>query len=334
MAPIVPSQEKTESFLLEGTGVFLLTEEQRRSRRLSVVAEKIALGGRVEYHNYSTPEPKCFWGYVQWVQRDFVVRTVPLEYRRQVLYSWDSYELEPVEQLRCLVKDSTLLLFDNIATILLAGGADAEQIGQDRANFVLRNGQPRLVPTIPETGLYHEVIADRGLKITLIWQDYLAPCENPAGSQYLQPPRAPERGESGDGAGGGGGTRPVEPPPEDRTEDQGSDNSAPPADGAGPPPLPTPEEPPPPPQRVRVTYILRTRPSDTPSSNILGYTPITSSLACVNEPSFGPNAKRTTLSIFGSTFEGGPSVLLGGDTSVSLGGECFEGQILSLTPEP
>jgi hypothetical protein len=244
MAPIIPPQEKTESFLFDETGVFLFTQEQRTSRRFSVVVEKVALAPRVEYYNYSTPEPKSFWGYIQIVRRDSIVRTIPLEYRRQIIYSWDSYELEPIEQLRCLIKDSTLLLFDNLVPLLLAGGADAEQIGQDRAEYLLRNGQPRLIPTIPDTGFYYEIQSDRGARITLIWQDYLTPCENPGGKQFLQSPRATGKNESGPGGNDGGGTRPAVPPPDDRSSDPDSDNAAPPP---GDPAIPTPDEPAPPP---------------------------------------------------------------------------------------
>jgi len=254
MAPIVPPQEKTESFLFDETGVFLFTQEQRSSRRFSIVAEKVALAPRVEYYNYSTPEPKSFWGYIQIVRRDSIVRTIPLEYRRQVIYSWDSYELEPMEQLRCLIKDSTLLLFDNLVPLLISGGADAEQVGQDRAEYLIRNGQPRLIPTIPDTGFYYEIQSGRGAKITLIWQDYLTPCENPGGKQFLQSPRATEKDESGPGGNDGGGTRPVVPPPDDRSSDPDSDNAAPPP---GTPEVPTPDEPPSGPVIYTVNYENR-----------------------------------------------------------------------------
>jgi len=258
MAPIVPPQENTESYLFDETGVFLFTTQQRQSRRFSIVVEKVALGQRVDYYNFSTPEPKSFWGYIQIVRRDSIVKTIPLEYRRQILYSWDSYELEPMEQLRCLIKDSTLLLFDNLAKLLLAGGADAEELGQDRANYLLRNGQPRLVPTIPDTGFYYEIEPQMGARITLIWQDYLTPCENPAGKQFLQSPRATEKDESGPGGNDGGGTRPTDPPPADRSSDPDSDNAAPPP---GMPAVPTPTPPPPPPGnfRMRLTYRTRTQ---------------------------------------------------------------------------
>jgi hypothetical protein len=252
MAPITPSPEQTASYLVSGTGVLLLTQDQRRARRLSVVTEKVALAPRVEYLNLRTPEPNGFWGYIQIVQRDFIQETIQLEYRRQVLLTRDNPELEPIEQLRCLIKDSTLTLFDLIGAAFLAAGGDAEEIGQQRAQYLLRVGQTRLIPTAPETGLYYEIEPDRAARITLIWQGYLEPCDNPGGIQYLQPPRAPEKGESGGGGDGGGGTRPNEPPPEDLSSDPGSDNSTPPD---GEPDIPTVDEPfvPPPRGAYRVT---------------------------------------------------------------------------------
>jgi hypothetical protein len=255
MAPVVPPQENTESFLLEGTGVFMLTPEQRRARRLSVVVEKVATAPRVEYLNLTTPEPKGFWGYLQLVQRDFVVETIPLNYRRQVVITKDNPELEPIEQLRCLIKTSTLTVFDLVAAAFLAAGGDAEEIGQQRALYLLAVGQPRFVPTLPETGIYYEIENDRAAKITVIWQGYLEPCENPGGYQYLQPPRAPEKDESSPDGANGGGTRPTDPPPPERSTDPDSDNAVPPE---GEPPIPTPEPEPPPVGNYRMLVTYRT----------------------------------------------------------------------------
>jgi hypothetical protein len=254
MAPVVPPQENTESFLLEGTGVFMLTPDQRRARRLSVVVEKVATAPRVEYLNLTTPEPKGFWGYLQLVQRDFIVETIALNYRRQVVITKDNPELEPIEQLRCLIKTSTLTVFDLVAAAFLAAGGDAEEIGQQRALYLLAVGQPRFVPTLPETGIYYEIENDRAAKITVIWQGYLEPCENPGGYQYLQPPRAPEKDESSPDGANGGGTRPTDPPPPERSADPDSDNTVPPE---GEPEIPTPEEPPQGPVIYRVNYQNR-----------------------------------------------------------------------------
>ena len=290
MAPIVPPQENTESYLFDETGVFLFTTQQRQSRRFSIVVEKVALGQRVDYYNFSTPEPKSFWGYIQIVRRDSIVKTIPLEYRRQILYSWDSYEIEPIEQLRCLVKDSTLLLFDNIATLLLAAGGDAEQIGQDRANYLLKNGQPRIVPTIPDTGFYYEIEPQMGARITLIWQDYLTPCENPAGKQFLQSPRATEKDESGPGGNDGGGTRPTDPPPSDRSSDPDSDNAAPPP---GVPAVPTPEPPPPPPGNFRMLLTYRLFNANSSGACVAGLTQV-STYFLRNNSGPGSAGYRTT----------------------------------------
>jgi len=254
MAPVVPPQENTESFLLEGAGVFMLTPEQRRARRLSVVVEKVATAPRVEYLNLTTPEPKGFWGYLQLVQRDFITDTIALNYRRQVVITRDNPELEPIEQLRCLVKTSTLTVFDLVATAFLAAGGDAEEIGQRRAEYLLAVGQPRFIPTLPETGIYYEIENDRAARVTVIWQGYLEPCENPGGVQYLQPPRAPEKDESSPDGANGGGTRPTDPPPPERSTDPDSDNAAPPP---GEPEIPTPGEPPSGPVIYTVNYENR-----------------------------------------------------------------------------
>lgn len=252
MAPVPSPPEQKESFALDGSGVLLLTDEQRQAKTLSISVEKVALEPRVEYFNFRTPEPQGFWGYLQLVRRDFIEETIQLEYRRQLIYSWHQPVLDPIEQLRCLVKDSTLLLFDSLTPLLLAAGGDAQQIGQDRANYLLRNGQPRLIPVAPVTGIYYEIEPDRAALVTLIWRGYSLPCEQPLPPQIQESPRAPGKDESGPGGNDGGGTRPVEPPPPERSSDPDSDNSAPPP---GEPPIPTPDEPigPPPRGAYRVT---------------------------------------------------------------------------------
>lgn len=253
MAPVPSPPEQKESFALDGAGVLLLTEEQRQAKTLSISVEKVALGPRVEYYNFRTPEPQGFWGYIQLVRRDFVEETIQLEYRRQLIYSWHQPVLDPVEQLRCLVKDSTLLLFDNLTPLLLSAGGDAQQIGQDRANYLLRNGQPRLIPVAPVTGIYYEIEPDRAALVTLIWRGYSLPCEQPSPPQVQESPRSPGKDESGPGGNDGGGTRPVEPPPPDRSSDPDSDNAAPPP-GEPPTPTPEPEVPPPFTGWVRVVW--------------------------------------------------------------------------------
>jgi len=220
---------------------------------LSVLTEKVVTTSRPLYFNYSTPEPRSFWGYIQTVQRDFITRTIPLEYRRQAIVTRDEYELEPIEQLRCLVKTSTLAVFDLVGAAFLAAGGDAEDIGQRRAQYLLDVGQPRFIPTMPETGLYYEIEAGLAARITIIWQGYLEPCDNPGGVQYLQPPRGLDKGEASGDATGGGGTRPNTPIPDDLDDDPGSDNSGPPS---GTPDSPTsdPNQPPPFTGWVRVVW--------------------------------------------------------------------------------
>jgi hypothetical protein len=271
MAPVVPPQENTESFLLEGTGVLMLTSEQRRARRLSVVVEKVATGSRIEYLNMTTPEPKGFWGYLQLVQRDFIVETIALNYRRQVVVTKDNPELEPIEQLRCLIKTSTLAVFDLVASAFLAAGGDAEEIGQKRAEYLLAVGQPRFIPTLPETGLYYEIENDRAARITIIWQGYLEPCENPGGVQYLQPPRAPEKDESSPDGANGGGTRPTDPPPPERSSDPDSDNATPPE---GEPDIPTSNDPDEPDPDTLYQWSAKPNPGAIPLIGT-GYQPIT-----------------------------------------------------------
>ncbi len=257
MAPIQEPPEQKEAFTVDGTGTLLLTIEQRRARRLSVSIEKIKNTQLIPYYNFRIPEPSSFWGYLQLVQRDFVKETQILNFRRQTILSIDNAQLEPIEQLRCLIKDSTLLLFDNLTKIGIAQGLDPVPFGLDRANYLLSNGQPRLIPATPETAIYYEIDPGYLGLISIIWQDYASPCANPAGTQTLSSPRSPGGGESGNNGGGGGGTRPATPPPPNRSADPDSDSPAPPPDAPGGPPSPLPDAPPPlPPGTYIVTYVI------------------------------------------------------------------------------
>lgn len=242
MAPVTLPPEQTETFTLTGTGVLLLTLEQRTSRRLSITVEKVFIGPLLSYYNFRIPEPASFWGYLQTVNRDSIIDTFELKYRRESIVRWDSYELEPIEQLRCLIKSSTLLIYDNLLPNFIAAGVDPVLIGANRAQYLLDNGQPRLIPTNPITGIYYEIEGNHLCQITLIWQDYAAPCVNPAGKQNLPSPRSPGGGESGNNSGGGGGTRPSIPPPPNRSADPDSDSPAPPPDSPAGPPSPTPDD--------------------------------------------------------------------------------------------
>jgi hypothetical protein len=240
MAPIPLPPENKESYTLTGTGTILLTLAQRTSRRLSISVEKIFIGPLLSYYNFRIPEPSTFWGYLQTVNRDSIIDTFELKFRRESIVRWDTYELEPIEQLRCLIKESTILLFDTATNFYISQGADGAALGQDRANYLLNVGQPRLIPSNPITGIYYEIEGNHLCQITLIWQGYAAPCENPSGNQTLPAPRSPGGGESGTDSGGGGGTRPANPPPPDRSADPDSDSPAPPPDSPAGPPSPTP----------------------------------------------------------------------------------------------
>jgi hypothetical protein len=240
MAPVTLPPEQTETFTLTGTGVLLLTLEQRTSRRLSITVEKVFVGPLLSYYNFRIPEPATFWGYLQTVNRDSIIETFELKYRRESIIRWDTYELEPIEQLRCLIKESTLLLFDTATNFYISQGADGAALGQDRANYLLNVNQPRLIPSNPITGIYYEIEGNHLCQITLIWQDYAEPCVNPAGKQNLPSPRSPGGGESGSNSSGGGGTRPAIPPPGNRSSDPDSDSPAPPPDSPSGPPSPSP----------------------------------------------------------------------------------------------
>lgn len=252
MAPVIIPPDSVESFTLSGTGTLLLTQPQLSSRTLSISIEKVKLPGPNEYYNFRTPEPEAFWGYVQLVERDFIIKQIQLEYRRQLLYQWDKYELEPIEQLRCLVKESTLLLFDNMTAFLIASGYDPIAIGQDRANYLLSVGQPRLIPSVPMTAVWYEIAPNFLGQLTITWADYAAPCANPAGIQRLPSPRGNANTNPDNNPGGGGGTRPATPPPPNRSADPDSDSPAPPPDSPTGPSSPSPAPPNPP----NGTYVV------------------------------------------------------------------------------
>lgn len=240
MAPVILPPEQTEFLTVSGTGTLLLTIDQRTARRLTVSIEKVKVTNLPGYYNFRIPEPSSFWGYLQLVQRDFIQETHELRFRREVVLNNDNFQLEPIEQLRCLIKDSTLLLFDNLTKIGVAQGLDPAPFGTDRANYLLTNGQPRLIPATPTTAIYYEIEQGYLGLISIIWQGYATPCINPAGTQTLPSPRSPGKDESGNNGGGGGGTRPATPPPPGRSADPDSDSPAPPPDSPAGPPSPSP----------------------------------------------------------------------------------------------
>lgn len=331
-----PPAEKIESFTVSGAGTYVLTEEQRSSRRLSILVELVRTeAGPPFYYDFRVPEPRTFWGNVQTVSRDYIRGTIPLQFRRHVIHEFDNHLVEQLHQLRCI---TTVFGFDITENLLQA----RQQLGLAQAdaqvwyeNLLTDVSNPTLRPVDPVTAIWYEILPLMFAQVTVIWQGYAVQCNDDGLIAFQSPPRATAKDEQRP-APGGGGFQPAVPLPDGRKTDPLSDSPAPPPDSPSGPPSPVPGLPPPPPPasvRVRVTYILRIRASSTPKSNIVGFTPITSTLTCVEAPEFGPNAKRTTLSIFGSTVAGGPSVLLGGDTSVSVGGECFDGGVLSTAPE-
>lgn len=226
-----------ETYTLTGTGAFLLTDSQRNARTISVTLEKVLLESYQAYFNFRVPEPQSFWGYYQWMDRDFELVTDQLEYRRQEILSRTWTAPDEVEQLRCLVRESALFLFDNLEPLLLGAGLDAEEVGSQRANYILNSAQRRLIPSGVETSLWYEIQEGFAAQLTIIWGDYPKPCGDLAGRRIVPKGTASGRGDSSVGpAPSGGGIRPAVPVPPNRRADPDSDSPAPPpATPAGPP---------------------------------------------------------------------------------------------------
>jgi len=235
---IVYPPEKKEIFTLTGSGTLTLTEEQRQAKTLSISIEKIKVLNYIDYYNLSTPEPRHFWGYLQLVQRDFVERTVALEYRRQVVRSWDIFDLDPVEQLRCELKDSVLLIFDLLRIMATGAGINPLEIAVEYTKYLISTDRPRILPTDRITAIWYKIEAGRAGQVSIIWQPNLVGCDPDSIPQYSDPARSPGAGESGSDGGGGGGSRPGLPPPPERAADAGSDSPAPPPSVPGGPPSP------------------------------------------------------------------------------------------------
>jgi hypothetical protein len=330
-----PPTEKTESFTVSGTGTYTLTEEQRSSRRLSVLVELVRTeAGPPFYYDFRVPEPRTFWGNIQKVSRDYVRGTIPLQFRRHVIHEFDNHLVEQLHQLRCI---TTVFGFDITENVLAArrqlGLAPADsQVWYE--NLLADVSNPTLRPVDPVTAIWYEILPLMFAQITVIWQGYAVQCNDDGLIAFQPPPRGTARDEQRPDGGGGGGNQPAVPLPPGRRSDPLSDSPAPPPTGPSGPPSPAPAQPEnlEPPRRVRVSYILPIRPSDNPDNNITGFTPITSTNECVPRPDYGPNARQSILKIFGSTVAGGPSVYLGGDNTIDLGGTCYTGRIVSLTP--
>ena len=251
MAPVVLPAVKTESFRLSGLGSLVLTEEQRQSRALTIVIEKVRPvnpdGSGVvipSYFNNKYPEPQSHWGYWQMLARDFVTATGPFEYRRQVVYKYDALWAEVMARLRCFIErehDYRNAVDETILGALGEGGPipGTPNIDQLKAAWEA-SLESQLFPTVPETAIWYELADGWNAQITVTWQQFaVLNC----GIEYQQapPPVVPSQGQSGPP-----GERNSEPPPAGRIGDPLSDNASPPANSAVGPPVPSVVPPPPP----------------------------------------------------------------------------------------
>lgn len=240
MAPLLLPPVKTEKFLISGLGSLVFTEEQRASCLVSVTIEKVRPtnpdGSGVvipSYFNNKYPEPRSHWGYFHLMRRDFVSRTGPLEYRRQVLLDYDKTEVTILSRLRCLLEkehdhrdavDETIL--GALAATLPLGGEP--NINELKAIWNA-SVESQLFPTMPETALWYQLADGWKAQLFLSWQAF--PPMN-CGVEYQQAPpsKVPGAGESGDGP-----SRESSPPPPGRVVDPLADSGSPPADSAAPP---------------------------------------------------------------------------------------------------
>jgi len=262
MAPISYPPKGRQQFAINGEGSFSLTDEQRRARSLLVTVEKVKTGFVYDYYNFSTPEPNTHWGYLQLMTRDFVIETRQLEYRRQVVCFWDNLDLDPIEQLRCLVRKVARFAF-NLGLEIQPGEQPDNAIEVTQAaEFNADTDDPRIIPTALITSIWYKIDTGRSAFVTIDWQGYAYnDCQFPPPSP-AEGGAAPARGESGPGSGGGtgggGGTRTNSGPPSSQVGDPSSDSSGP-STGNSVPPSPGETEPfvPPPRGKYRVTTRIQ-----------------------------------------------------------------------------
>lgn len=243
MAPLLLPPTKTEKFLISGLGSLVFTEEQRASCLVSLTVEKVRPtnpdGSGVvipSYFNNKYPEPQSHWGYFHLMRRDFVSRTGPLEYRRQVLLDYDRTEVTILSRLRCLLEKEHDHRDAVDETILGSLGSNLPPGGEPNINELKAiwnaSVESQLFPTLPETALWYQLADGWSAQLFLSWQAF--PPMN-CGVEYQQapPPRVPGQGESGPP-----GEREPGPIPPGRQTDPLSDLPSPPADSSSPPPVP------------------------------------------------------------------------------------------------
>jgi len=257
VAYIAPEEQK-ETYTLTGTGSHTLTEAQRSARSLTVLAEKVLLSPPPQYFNFIYPEPRSFWGYCQWVYRDYVSETLQLEYRRQVLLSSDWVEGERNRQLLCLIGISQELAYLRLLDLMGIGGVPQEDRAVLFENWKDETAIQFLNQVRPETALWYEVTPGYGLQVTIIWRPHWGACLPLEPPVFLPPPRGTSKDEQRP-APGGGGQQPVTPPPMGRRDDPLSDSPAPPPDSTDGPPSPQPGPPPPPPGNYFMTVRIQDR---------------------------------------------------------------------------
>lgn len=251
MTPIIYPAPIREQFYLTGSGALLLTENQRKAKSLTVTIEKVKDSSVKEYYNFRPPEPRSFWGYLQLVQRDFIVREIQLEYRRHQVLHWDRAIMQYMIEMRCLVKalgklticGLNAVLNDNTTPDPGGGGGNEQTLEDCLPDWVIARDRSDQVQTDAITAIWYSFEPGFSGFCTLTIQDYAKPCDDEAGSGTQAQPtaQAPASGESGSGGAGGGGERGGATPPSNRTSDPLSDISRPPQDVPGGPPSPEPQ---------------------------------------------------------------------------------------------
>jgi len=239
-----PPAEKIETFTVSGTGTYVLTEEQRSSRRLSILVELVrAESGPPFYYDFRVPEPRTFWGNVQTVSRDYIRGTMPLQFRRHVIHEFDNHLVEQLHQLRCLVTALGLDITENLLQARRQLGLAQADAQVWYENLIDDIANPTLRPVEPITALWYEIMPLMFAQVTVIWQGYAVQCNDGGFIAFQPPPRATAKDEQRP-APSGGGSQPAIPLPDGRKTDPLSDSPAPPPTSPSGPPSPVPGPPP------------------------------------------------------------------------------------------